>query len=216
MTQMVGIDVAQVVALSLYVSLTATVLASLVGLPLGSFLALRKSRGTWLVRTGVYTLFALPAVVAGLVVYSLLSRSGPLGFLDWLFTPMGMVVAESLLIFPLITGLTISAVSDIDENVRLTIRTLGASDGQMAVRVLLEARYGIFGAVMVGFGRAVSEVGAVWIVGGNIAGSTQVITTAIMQRTQMGDLGTAFELAAILLAIAFVVFLIIRRFQERE
>ncbi len=209
------LDLAQVVGLSLYVAVTATLLSSLVGLPLGSLLALKRFRGKWLMKTGVYTLFALPAVVAGLIVYALLSRSGPLGFLGWLFTPIGMVVAESLLIFPLITGLTMSAVSDVDENVRLTMRTLGASDMQLALGVMKEARFGIFGAVMVGFGRAISEVGAVWIVGGNIAGSTQVITTAIVQRVQMGDLSTAFALAGILLTIAFVVFLVIRKIQER-
>jgi len=209
------IDLAQVVGLSLYVALTATILSSLIGLPLGATLALKKFRGRWLMKTGVYTLFALPAVVAGLVIYALLSRSGPLGFVGWLFTPIGMVMAESFLILPLVTGLTMSAVSDVDENVRLTIKTLGANDLQLGLKVLREARYGIVGAVMVAFGRAISEVGAVWIVGGNIAGSTQVITTAIVQRTQMGDLSTAFELAAILLAIAFVVFFILRKLQER-
>jgi len=209
------LDVAQVVALSLYVSITATVLTSLVGLPLGAFLALKRFRGSWLMRTGVYTLFALPSVVVGLVVYTMLSHSGPLGFLDWLWTPIGMVLAESVLIFPLVTGLTMSAVSDVDESVSLTIRTLGASNRQLMMRVMHEARYGIFGAVMVGFGRAISEVGAVWMVGGNIKGSTQVITTAIMQQTQMGDFGTSFALAGILLIIAFVVFFLIREIQER-
>jgi len=210
------IDIARVVGLSLYVSITATILSSLIGLPLGAFLALKRFRGKWLMKTGVYTLFALPAVVAGLIIYALLSHRGPFGFLGWLWTPIGMVVAESFLIFPLVTGLTMSAVSDVDEDVRLTIRTLGANDMQLTTRVMLEARYGIFGAVMVGFGRAISEVGAVWIVGGNIAGSTQVITTAIVQSVQMGDLGVAFELAAILLAIAFVIFFVIRRIQERS
>ncbi len=201
--------------MALFVSTTATVLSSLVGLPLGTFLAMKKFRGRWLVKTGVYTLFALPSVVVGLVVYSLLSRSGPFGILGWLFTPIGMVVAESLLVFPLVTGLTVTAVSDIDENVRLTLRTLGANDFQLALGIMKEARYGIFGAVMVAFGRAISEVGAVWIVGGNIEGSTQVMTTAIVQRVQMGDLSTAYLLAAILMAIAFVIYLVIRKVQEK-
>jgi len=201
--------------MALFVSTTATVLSSLVGLPLGALLAMKSFRGKWLMKTGVYALFALPAVVAGLIVYSLLSRSGPFGFLGWLFTPIGMVVAESLLIFPLVTGLTMSAVSDVDENVRLTMKTLGARDLQLALGIMKEARYGIFGAVMVAFGRAISEVGAVWIVGGNIEGSTQVITTAIVQRIQMGDLSTAYLLAVILLTIAFAIFLVIRKLQER-
>ena len=213
---MAELDFANVVGLALFVSTTATLLSSLVGLPLGAFLAMKSFRGRWLMRTGIYTLFALPSVVAGLIVYSLLSRNGPLGALGWLFTPMGMVVAESLLIFPLVTGLTISAVADVDENVRLTIKTLGASDLQMTLGILREARYGIFGAVMVCFGRAISEVGAVWIVGGNIKGQTQVITTAIMQQVQMGNLDTATELAAVLLTIAFVIFLIVRMIQERK
>lgn len=212
---MVEFDVARVVGLSLYVSVTATVLSSMVGLPLGAFLALKKFRGSWLMKTGVYTLFALPSVVAGLIAFSLLSHRGPFGFLGWIYTPIAMVVAESLLIFPLVTGLTISAVSDVDESVRMTIRTLGASDSQLTLKVLGEARYGIVGAVMVGFGRAISEVGAVWIVGGNIEGSTQVITTAMMQATQIGDLAIAFELAAVLLTISFVLFLVIRKIQER-
>lgn len=210
-----GLDIAQVVGLSLYVSLTATVLTSLIGLPLGAFLALKRFRGSWLMRTGVYALFALPSVVVGLVVYELLSHSGPLGFLDWLWTPIGMVLAESVLIFPLVTGLTMAAVSDVDESVRLTVRTLGANNRQLMLRVMHEARFGIFGAVMVGFGRAISEVGAVYMVGGNIAGSTQVITTAILQRTQMGDFDTAFVLAGILMIIAFTIFFIVREIQER-
>ena len=210
-----GLDIAQVVALSLYVSVTATVLTSLVALPLGAFLAIKRFRGSWLLRTGVYTLFALPSVVVGLIVYSLLSNSGPLGFLVWIYTPIGMVIAESLLIFPLVTGLTMSSISDVDESVRLTIRTLGANNRQFMLRVMHEARFGIFGAVMVGFGRAISEVGAVWAVGGNIEGSTQVITTAIMQHTQMADYGTSFLLAGILLVIAFAVYFVIREIQER-
>jgi tungstate transport system permease protein len=210
-----GLDIAQVVALSLYVSVTATVLTSLVALPLGAFLAIKRFRGSWLLRTGVYTLFALPSVVVGLIVYSLLSRSGPLGFLDWIWTPIGMVIAESVLIFPLVTGLTMSSISDVDESVRLTIKTLGANNRQLMSRVMHEARFGIFGAVMVGFGRAISEVGAVWAVGGNIEGSTQVITTAIMQHTQMADYGTSFLLAGILLIIAFAVYFVIREIQER-
>ena len=212
---MSGLDIAQVVALSLYVSVTATVLTALVGLPLGTVLAIRRFRGSWLMRTGVYALFALPSVVVGLIVYSLLSNKGPLGALEWIWTPIGMVIAECLLIFPLMTGLTMSAISDVDENVRLTIRTLGANNRQMLLRMMHEARFGIFGAVMVSFGRAISEVGAVWMVGGNIEGSTQVITTAIMQHTQMGDFGTSFALAGILMAIAFVVFFVIREIQER-
>ena len=210
------IEILPVALLSFYIAGSATFLASLAGIPLGAFVALRPFRGSFLVQTGIVSLYALPATVVGLIFYTLLSRGGPLGFLNLVFTPLGMVIAETFFILPLVASLSASAVRSVEDPVRQTIRTLGADEWQFTVKVLREARLGLFAAVMVGFGRAISEVGVVWIVGANISGRTQVLTTAIVEQTQRGEFGTAFALAGILLFIATAVFLLLRRIQERR
>ncbi len=181
----------QIVLLSLAVSLAAVVLATLIGLPLGAAIAVGRFPG----RQGVIVLLnafmGLPPVVVGLVVYLLLSRAGPLGALGLLFTPPAMVVAQTLLIFPIIAALTRQAVEDAWAEYEEQLRSLGAQGLGVALTLVWDIRYSLFTAVLAGMGRALAEVGAVMIVGGNIDGVTRVMTTAIALETSKGDLPLA-------------------------
>ncbi len=205
-----------VTALTLAVSGTATLIASLIGVPLGSRLALRETVGGRAIKVFLYTMYGFPPVLAGLIVYLMLSSDGPLGFLDLLFTPGAMIVAQVLLITPIVMGLTLSAVSEVGPEVKDTAKTLGADERQISRTVLREARVGVITAVMVGFGRAIAEVGAVIIVGGNIQWHTRVLTTAIVLETRRGNFEYAVVLGAILLVIALSVYLVLSYYQERD
>lgn len=196
------------------VSGTATCIAAAIGVPLGSRLALREFIGRDAVKVLTFTMYGFPPVLAGLVIYLLLSNSGPLGFLELLFTPGAMVLAQTLLVLPIITGLTLSAVSEVGNDVKDTARTLGATRAQVERLVLKEARVGVVSAVMVGFGRAIAEVGAVIIVGGNIKWHTRVLTTAIVLETRRGNFEYALSLGAILLTMAVIVYFFLHRYQE--
>ncbi len=213
MAQTVLLDVA---LLSLAVSGAGALLASAVGVPLGAFLGSREFRGRRLLRAFLQSLYGLPPVLMGLLLYLTLSRAGPLGGLHWLFTVQGMILAQFLLVLPFVTGLTWSAVSAVDPALKDTARTLGAERWLYLRTLVREARAGILAAVMVGFGRAVSEVGAVILVGGNIQGETQVLTTAIVQQTNAGNFSLALGLGLILLAISIMVFASLTFLQERE
>jgi tungstate transport system permease protein len=158
----------------------------------------------------------LPPVVVGLFVYLMLSRSGPLGPLGWLFTPKAMVVAQSIIAFPLVAGLTMAAVRSVDPALRLQVRALGATRLQEAVAVLVEARIGLIAAIVAAFGGIISEVGAVMLVGGNIAGKTRVLTTAIVLNTRQGEFALAIALGIILLIIAFAANVGLLRLQGRS
>jgi len=208
-------NLAQITAVSLYVSGASTLLAAAIGVPLGAYIAMREFAGRGLVKAFTYTLYGFPPVLAGLLVYMALSRQGPLGALGLLYTPPGMILAQTLLIVPLITGVTITAVSGVDREVRDTARALGAEGWPLVRTVLAEARKGVVTAVMVGFGRAISEVGAVLMVGGNLSGETQVLTTAIYENTRLGEFSTAIAIGLLLLAISFLIFFLLFRFQER-
>jgi tungstate transport system permease protein len=153
----------------------------------------------------IQTLYALPTVIAGLVLFLIISHQGPLGFLSLLYTAPGMVIAQMILVLPLITGLTFSALSGIDPEMRQTVTSLGATGMQSVRTLILEARFGILAAVILGFGRAISEVGAAMIIGGNIRGYTRVLTTAISLETSVGDFAFAIALGVILLGVAIVV-----------
>lgn len=212
----VGYDVIQVTLLSLYVSGCATLLGSMIGIPLGALIGLKEFGGKGAIKTVTYTMYGFPPVVAGLVIYYLFSRAGPLGFLGILFTPTAMILAETLLVIPLVTGITISSVSEIDKSVKDTIRAAGASPRQQVLTVMREAWVGLVMAAMVGFGRAIAEVGAAYMVGGNIEGETRVLTTAIMLETRMGHFDYAVGLGIVLLAVALGVFLFMRLLQEKE
>jgi tungstate transport system permease protein len=208
-------DILHVTALTLAVSGTATIIASAIGVPLGSKLALREFLGRRAIKVLTYTMYGFPPVLAGLMIYLMLSADGPLGWLDLLFTPTAMILAQALLVLPIVTGLTLSAVSEVGPEVKDTARTLGANNRQIEGLVLKEARMGVISAVMVGFGRAIAEVGAVIIVGGNIKWNTRVLTTSIVLETRRGNFEYAVALGIILLVLASVIFLVLQYYQER-
>ena len=195
-------DLLEIVGLSLRVSLTALALASAVGLPLGAGLALARFPGRSGLVVLLHALMGLPPVVVGLVVYLTLSRSGPLGVLGLLFTPTAMVLAQCLLVTPIVAALTYSVVEELWEEHGEQLRSLGAGPGRAWRTLLWEGRAALLTAVLAGFGRATAEVGAVMIVGGNIDHATRVMTTAIALETSKGDLAMALGLGLVLLAIA--------------
>ena len=194
----------QVIVLSLQVSGVALLFSALVGIPIGAWLGLRQFRGRWLVMALIYTGMGFPPVVVGLFVYLVLSRSGPLGALAWLFTPRAMVVAQTVISFPLVAGFTMAAVMGVDPNLRRQVQSLGANEWQTTLAVLSEARIGVVVSVIAGFGSIISEVGAVMLVGGNIEGKTRVLTTAIVLETRKGNFDLAIALGIILLSISFI------------
>lgn len=191
------------VLLSLRVSATAVLLGTLLGAPVGIAVALGRFPLRRVAIVAINTGFALPPVVVGLWVYLLLSRDGPAGQLGLLFTPTAMILAQTLLAAPFIAGITLAAVQAVPADVRDQARALGASRAAALWLHLREARLGLVAAVIAGFGAAISEVGSVMMVGGNIAGETRVLTTAILLETRRGGFGTALQLALVLLVVAF-------------
>ena len=195
----------EIVLLSLQVSLTAVAIATVVGLPLGAALAIRRFPGRQLLLVSLNALMGLPPVVVGLVVYLLLSRAGPLGELGLLFTPTAMVIAQAILVTPIIAGLSRQVLEDAWHEYEEQLRSLGATPTAAAATLLWDTRYSLVTVVLAGFGRATAEVGAVIIVGGNIYGVTRVMTTAISLETSKGDLPLALGLGLILVAIVFLI-----------
>ena len=200
-----------VVWLSIRVSGAAVLLSSFIGIPLGGWLGLGRSRFKTFLAAVVRTGMALPPVVVGLALYILLSRSGPLAPLGWLFTPEAMILAQTVLALPFVLGITMSSVAGVPDDLPDQLRSLGASDRQCRWAVLREARPGVMLAVAAAFGRSISEVGAVLLVGGNIRGQTRVLTTAILLETSKGRFGFALALGAALLSLALLVNLAIVR-----
>ena len=198
-------DVLHIAALSIYISLAATILAACVSIPLGGLIHFREFRGKGTLKMLIQTFYSVPTVVVGLILYLLLSRSGPLGFFGLLFTPEGMILGQMVLITPITTGLVISALSGVDRSINDTLVSLGATEFQGIVQIVKEARLAILSAVILAFGRAISEVGVAMMIGGNIAGQTRVLTTAIALQTGMGEFGLSIALGIILIAIALVV-----------
>ena len=194
-----------IVVLSLKVSLSATLLASAVGLPLGVALAISRFPGRHAVVVLTNALMGLPPVVVGLVVYLLLSRAGPLGQLGLLFTPPAMVIAQSILVLPIVIALARQAAEDAWVDYRELLLSLGARPARCVATLLWDIRHSLVTTVLAGFGRAAAEVGAVMIVGGNIDGVTRVMTTSIALETSKGDLPLALGLGTILLGIVIVV-----------
>jgi tungstate transport system permease protein len=191
----------EIVGLSLRVSAASIVAATIFAMPLGALLAVTQFRGQRTVIVTLNALLGLPSVVVGLVVYLLLSRAGPLGAFGILFTPAAMVIAQALLVTPLIAALTRQTISDAWQDTREQLQSLGAGPWASALALLWDLRFSLVTIVLAGFGRAVSEVGAVMIVGGNIDGVTRVMTTAIALETSKGDLPLALGLGLVLLAI---------------
>ena len=199
--------------LSLRVSGTAVLISSTIGIPCGIWLGLSQHQEKRLLPVVIHTGMALPPVVIGLVLYILLSRDGPLAFLGWLFTPEAMIAAQTVLALPFVIGITMSAVAVVPAELSSQIRTLGANDWQCRWTILREVRQGVFLAVAAAFGRSISEVGAVLIVGGNIQGHTRVLTTAITLETGKGNFEFALALGGALLLLALLVNVLIVRVQ---
>ena len=209
----------RIVGLSLRVSATACLLGAGFGLLLGAWLAVARFTGHALVVGGLNTLLALPSVVVGLIVYLLLSRSGPLGFLGWGFSFKAMVLAQCVLVLPVVTALTRQSVEDAERAHGEQLRSLGAGTWLRAVLLAWDERYALLTVLLAAFGRAVSEVGAVMIVGGNIDGFTRVMTTAIALETSKGDLALAMALGLVLLAVVLLLnaaIALLRGWRERS
>jgi tungstate transport system permease protein len=209
-------EVWAVTLLSLQISCSATALSLLVGVPAGTALALTRFPGRGLVISLVNTGMGLPPVVVGLFVTILLWRNGALGALELLYTPAAMVLAQLVIAAPIVTGLTLAAVQQIPARFRLQLLALGASRPQMVWALLREARLPMLAAVMAGFGGVISEVGASMMVGGNIKGSTRVLTTATVLETGKGNFDVAIALSVILLAITFLVNWALTAIQQRR
>ncbi len=198
-------EVFEIVGRSLKVSLTATLLATIVGIPLGFFIGIKIFRGKNLILIILNTLYSLPTVIVGLFLYSMLSRVGPFGSFALLYTQPGMIIGQFILILPMITALSVTATQSSDKRILRTAATLGANRRQVLFAFFFEGRYAYFSAILAGFGRAFGEVGVSMMIGGNIAGSTRNITTAIALQTSMGEFALGFALGLVLLFVALIV-----------
>jgi len=194
-----------IIVLSLVVSGTALIIASIAGIPAGAFVGLKRFSGRSIAVSALNTFMGLPPVVVGLFVYLFLSRKGPFGFMGLLYTPSAMIIAQVILAFPIVAALSHSAITHIDPLIRQASRSLGATPAQVTINTIREARYGIFAAIIAAFGRVMAEVGAILIVGGNIAGYTRVMTTTIALETDKGNFELALALGIILLLLSFIV-----------
>jgi tungstate transport system permease protein len=194
-----------IILLSLEVSGIALLISTVIGLPGGALLGLKRFPARNLTISTINTFMGLPPVVVGLFLYLLLSRRGPLGFMGLLYSPSAMIIAQTILAIPIVTALCHSAIVSVDPIIRQAARTLGATPTQEILAVIREARYGILSALLAAFGRVMAEVGAILVVGGNIAGYTRVMTTTIALETDKGNFELALALGIILLTISFVV-----------
>jgi tungstate transport system permease protein len=208
-------EVIEIAGRSLTISGTSCVLASLICVPLGGLIHFHNFPGKRPLINVIQTLFSVPTVLVGLLVFVLFCRTGPLGAFGMLLTPTAMVIGQMILITPLSLGLTISALSGVSKETVDTATSLGASRSQTIWLVLGEARYAVLAAVIMGFGRAISEVGCAMLVGGNIRGFTRIITTAISLETAKGDFELAIALGIILLSLALVINIALNRLQQR-
>ena len=209
-------EVMGITLLSLRVSGLATLVSLVIGIATGTLVALTRFPGRGVVVSLINTGMGLPPVVVGLFVTILLWRSGPLGFLGMLYTPGAMILAQAVIATPIVMGITLAAIQQLPQNLRLQILALGATRLQLVWILVKEARLPLLAAVMAGFGGVISEVGASIMVGGNIKGYTRVLTTATVMETSRGNFDTAIALGIILLVLAFAVNLVLTRIQQRE
>jgi tungstate transport system permease protein len=198
-------EVYLVVWTSLTVASVSTAVAAVLGIPLGTLVALREFRGKQALLVILNTLMALPTVVVGLFFYAFLSRQGPLGTLGLLFTPSGIVMGLSVLAVPIVVNLTLAAIQSMDPRLFVTCKLLGATPTQQAVMIMKEARFAVMAAIVVAFGRVISEVGIAMMLGGNIKGFTRTMTTAIALETSKGEFELGLALGIVLLVVAFLV-----------
>ena len=208
-------EVIEIAGRSLRISGTSCLLASLICIPLASLIHFHQFPGKRALINIIQTLFSVPTVLVGLFVFVLFSRAGPLGFFGILLTPTAMVIGQMILVTPLLLGFTISALSGVSKEIVDTATSLGASGFQTIWLVLREARYAVLAAVIMGFGRAISEVGCALLVGGNMRGVTRVITTTISMETAKGDFELAIALGIILLLLALIINIVLNRLQQR-
>lgn len=208
-------ELLDIVAVSLRVSCGSTVVAAIIGIPVGCIIGWSRFPGKRLLLTCLNTLLALPTVVIGLLVYSFISRRGVFGPLDLLYTQKAIVIGQILLILPVMTTLTIAAISKLDDRYRMTALTLGAKRKQMALVILREARYGIFAAVIAAFGRVIAEVGISMMLGGNAKGFTRTMTTAMALEYDKGEFVLAIALGLVLMSLAFFINTLFHFFQGR-
>lgn len=209
-------DLLPVIALSLKVSITSAFIASVLGLTSGIVVALHEFKLKKTVMRVANTLMSLPPVLIGLLVYMMLSRKGPLGSFGLLFSPSAMIVSQSLLVFPIIFGLTVTSIQEAAKDIELTCIALGADKKSTFITIISECRLQLFSVITAGFGRAISEVGAVMMVGGNIKDKTRVMTTYIALETGKGNFEEAVMIGFVLLFISFLVNTILYRMQRRE
>ncbi len=208
--------VVQIALLSLVVSGSATLIALLIGIPVGSWLGLSRFPGRRFLISLVNTGMGLPPVVVGLVVSIFLWRSGPLGFMNLIYTPGAMVIAQVIIALPVVAGFTLAATQQLDPKLRIQITALGATRVQLVWLLLKEARLPMLAAVMAGFGAIISEVGASMMVGANIQGYTRVFTTAIVGANSSGDMGYAIALSVMLLVLVYLVNFVLTAIQQRS
>ncbi len=208
-------EVMRIVGRSLFFGLTSTIIGSLISIPLAGLIHFNQFWGKRFLVNLIQTLYSVPTVIIGLFVFVMVSKAGPLGVLGILFTPVAIVVGQVLLITPILIGLTISAFKGVDLTLLDTARSLGASGWQMAVLIVKEARFAVMAAVIMGFGRAISEVGISMMVGGNIRDYTRTATTAIALEVGRGEIELALALGMILLFLALLVNIIMNRIQQR-
>ena len=208
-------EVLAITARTLAISCSSTFVAALISVPVGCLIHFNSFRGKRTLISVLQTFYALPNVFVGLLVFIVFSRAGPLGFLELLFTPQVMVIGQVVLVSPLVTGLTVSALSGVAPEVKDTAVSMGATRLQMVRTMLVEARYATLTAIMVGFGRAISEVGLAIMVGGNIRGYTRTVTTGMALETQMGNISFSMALGIILLFLALIVIVVPSRLQQR-
>ena len=209
-------EVVAITLLSLKISCCATMISLFIGIPAGTMLALADFPGRRLIISTVNTGMGLPPVVVGLFVTVFLWRNGPLGFLEILYTPLAMIMAQSVIATPIVTGITIASIQSLPVNLKLQVMALGATRVQMVWILVREARLPLLAAVMAGFGGVISEVGASIMVGGNITGQTRGLTTATVMETGKGNFDVAIALSLILLALAFGVNYLLTVIQQRE
>jgi len=208
-------EVMKIAGRSLALAATSCIIATLISIPLGSVIHFNNFFGKRLLINVIQTLYSVPTVAVGLFVYVFISRAGPLGSLGLVFTPAAIVIGQVLLVLPIMMGLTISALRGVDVTLTDTAISLGANRFQTASLVIKEARFAMLGAVIMGFGRAISEVGLSLMVGGNISGFTRTLTTAISLETSKGEIELALALGIILITVALIVNITLNRLQQR-
>lgn len=205
-----------IVAVSIKASTTSTLCATLAGVPFGIFIALNKFPGRNIMISFLHSLMSLPTVVVGLLVYSFISRQGPLGELGLLYTLSAMIIGQFILAFPLVASLTITAIAGMDDRIYKTLKSMGANTRQRFSMIIHEARYALFAAIIAGFGRVFAEIGVSMMLGGNIMGYTRNITTAIALETSKGEFAMGFALGIVLLTVAFTVNVTLTALQRRS